>query len=480
MSTTFTPLTSTADITAAFIQSQLVGPGTGVTINSVSYTGVIDGISTFSTLNYGGGISLDKGILLTSGSNTPEASNTESSFSTNNEGPNSTTLDAVAATAFSGAGTTNDASLLTITFTADAGVNSIRLSTIFGSDEYPEFSDTIFVDVAAVIVNGVNYGLFNNNTGQPLSVISSNIASGGFINNTANTLTIEYDGVSPVLNILAPVVTGLNTIVIGVADTGDFIYDSGLAISSLQGSSFNATNANGVLVQVKDVTDGNDNLDGGDANEEFDLGFGDDFVEAGKGADLFFGDEGNDTVFGGEGDDSGQGGQGDDAIYGNQGDDVVYGNTGDDDVYGGKDEDTVYGGQNNDVVYGNFQADLVYGNFGADTLFGGQDNDLMFGGKDNDLLLGNSGDDTMFGNAGNDTLIGGAGNDLFVGATNGGNDIINDFTTGDKIQVLGINATTLLANIDTNGNGDAVITFTGGSITLIGVDEGSVNSSFFI
>ena len=471
MPTTFTPITSTADITSAFIQSTLVAGGSGITVNSVTYTGEAAGISTFSTLDYGSGISLGQGILLTSGSNTPEQANTQGGFSTNNEGPNSTILDAVASTAFPGASTTNDASLLTISFTADAGVNSIRLSTVFGSDEYPEFSDTIFVDVAALIVNGVNYGLFNNSPTQPLSVISANLSSSGFIDNTGGSLTIEYDGVSPVLNILAPVKEGLNTLVIGVADTGDFIYDSGLAIASLQGSTFNASDANGVLVDVTTATDGDDNLDGGDANEEFDLGFGNDFVEAGKGSDLFFGDEGNDTVFGGDGDDTGQGGTGADALYGNQGDDIIYGNTGEDDVYGG---------QNEDVVYGNFQSDVIYGNFGADSLYGGQDNDVLFGGKDNDLLLGNVGDDTLFGNGGSDTLIGGADNDLFVQVINGGDDIVNDFATGDKIQVLGgITVETLLANVDTNGDGDAIISFTGGSITLVGIAEGEVNSSFF-
>lgn len=479
MPTTFTPIASTADLTAAFVQTQLVS-GSGITINSISYNGVAGGVASFDGLDYGSGISLGKGVFLTSGSNTPAASNTSSNFSTNNDGPGSSTLDAVASSAFSGAGETNDAAELTITFTADAGVNSIRLSAVFGSDEYPEFSDSSFVDVAALIVNGVNYGLFNNSATQPLSVISTNVTSGGFIDNSSGSLSIEYDGVSPVLNIIAPVVAGVNTLVIGVADTGDFIYDSGLAISGLQGSSFNASSANGVLVDVTNVTDGDDNLDGGDANEEFDLGFGDDFVEAGKGSDLFFGDEGDDTVFGGEGNDTGQGGTGDDAIYGNQGDDAIYGNTGDDDIFGGKDEDTVYGGQDEDAIYGNFQADIIYGNFGADTLFGGQDNDLLYGGKDNDQLLGNAGDDTLFGNAGADTLTGNGGNDLFLSIANGGADVITDFSDGDKIQVIGISSTALLASLDTDGDGNAIISFSGGSITLIGIDQGAVDSSFFI
>ncbi|MBK7006357.1 MAG: choice-of-anchor L domain-containing protein [Burkholderiales bacterium] len=72
----------------------------------------------------------------------------------------------------------------------DASVTTLAIDLIFGSDEYPEYADSSYVDIAAAIVNGVNYGLFSN--GSPLSITQAN---NSFNNVTANQgLPIEYDG----------------------------------------------------------------------------------------------------------------------------------------------------------------------------------------------------------------------------------------------------------------------------------------------
>ena len=63
------------------------------------------------------------------------------------------------------------------------------------------------------------------------------------------------------------------------------------------------------------------------------------------------------------------------------------------------------------------------------------------------VLIGNSASNTLFGGDGADRLTGGAGNDLFdynaigeSGIGNGARDIITDFLSGDRIDVIGIDA----------------------------------------
>jgi HEAT repeat protein len=82
------------------------------------------------------------------------------------------------------------------------------------------------------------------------------------------------------------------------------------------------------------------------------------------------------------------------------------------------------------------------------------------GGWDSDTLTGGAGSDQLYGNLGADTLRGGAGNDAFeyysaAESTSTSRDSILDFTLGDKINVVLIDA-------DSNaGNGDTGFAFIG-------------------
>jgi Ca2+-binding RTX toxin-like protein len=69
----------------------------------------------------------------------------------------------------------------------------------------------------------------------------------------------------------------------------------------------------------------------------------------------------------------------------------------------------------------------------------------VFGGAGNDVIAGGAGADTIYGGAGADTLTGGAGNDTFrylnaAHSTAASHDHILDFTTGDVINLLAIDA----------------------------------------
>ncbi len=208
-------------------------------------------------------VGIDRGIFLSTGGG-PGTENTSGSFTVNLGEPGDAILEEVVQAAFMGAGSTRDASVVTFTFdAADLGnAPSIQFELFFGSDEYPEFVNSSFVDIAGVIVNGVNYALFNNDPAQPLSIVGESInTEGNFFNNTTANSTqsynTEYDGFSVLLNVVAPIQAGLNTVTIGIADTGDSAYDSGLFIGNVQASNFNA---GGSFVQTNG-TSGDDSIE---------------------------------------------------------------------------------------------------------------------------------------------------------------------------------------------------------------------------
>ena len=84
--------------------------------------------------------------------------------------------------------------------------------------------------------------------------------------------------------------------------------------------------------------------------------------------------------------------------------------------------------------------------------------------------------DFLFGGTGDDTLTGGGADlerDLFVFQTNGGTDTITDYEDGvDMIQFRSIAAATQFSDltIANSGSGDAVITYSEGTVTLTGID----------
>ena len=196
-------------------------------------------------------LGIGAGLLLTSGNGVVPTTNSDHDFggsfasASTLTGPDSpdtptdTELQNAVEAAFSGAGSVRDYTSLAFTFTVtDPSVKGIRFDLVFGSDEYPEYKDSSYVDIAAVFVNGTNYALFNQQQTQPLSIISQNLAAGNFIDNSAGQRAIEYDGVSAKLEIVAPVVQGVNTIKFAIGDTGDSILDSGLFIANMAATNF--------------------------------------------------------------------------------------------------------------------------------------------------------------------------------------------------------------------------------------------------
>jgi hypothetical protein len=265
-------------------------------------------------------LGIGAGIIMTSGM-MPGTSNTSSSFGKSNGKPGSSLIDAVINPVFYTA--SYDASTLSFEFTVtDPTATSISFDLVFGSDEYPEWVDA-FVDSAVVYVNGVNYAYFNHDPAHPLSVISQNLAAGYFINNNSTgALPIEYDGVSNKLTFVAPIVQGqVNTITIGISDTGDHILDSGVILSSLTAGDLPGSGV--VITQPGEETESEDFCVGSGLSEVFNLKGGDDTAYGAGGDDIMAGGAGMDSLDGGSGNDALSGGADDDTLEGGAGDDTA-------------------------------------------------------------------------------------------------------------------------------------------------------------
>jgi len=251
---------------------------------------------------------------------------------------------------------------------------------------------------------------------------------------------------------------------------------------------------------------GVDSLGGNTGDDQLDGGDGNDFLDGGAGADMLAGGAGDDMVsytgsaaavtvnlatsLASGGDAQGDtfssieqlsgsafadkltGDAGANSLSGQDGDDILVGGAGGDALKGGNGIDTAsYAGSAAGVTINLATGAVSGGDAAGDTfnsieqVLGSNQGDRLTGDAGANTLWGGNGDDMVTGGAGADTLKGGAGNDSFVyGSTAdstvaaAGRDTINDFTTGDRID---------LSAIDANGAGagDTVFSFGTGGFT---------------
>ncbi|PAX07227.1 choice-of-anchor L domain-containing protein [Sphingomonas lenta] len=447
------------------IKDYLTPAGSGFQLTSLELTGTLGAVGLFDSLALSSELTLTRGVLISSGSGNPERSNTASGRTTNNGLGGDGDLTAFAQAAFSGSGVTLDATVLTLTFTVtDPSVKSLSFDITFGSEEYPEFSSSDFVDIGAVWTgtggDARNYALINGDVTTPLSVIDKNEELGNFINNADGALAIQYDGVVASQTILVPVTLGVNVIKIGVADTGDRSLDSGLFISNIRPS---GSDVGGTFQEVE-VTSGG-TYDASESN----------FIFEGTASDLnnaviqFF-DE-LDQIFV------------EDSFFSELDVNLELGSLRlqlDTDGDGDFDTEITLADpapnstvkiastsagtsvtlellapatDGADAITGTEGLDYITGGLGADTLTGLGGSDALSGGAGGDALRGGAGRDYLDGGAGDDQLSGGADADVFFfDATAGstGKDRITDFDMNDV----------LVTNVRIfDSNKDGVITF---------------------
>ncbi|MEO1151642.1 MAG: hypothetical protein AAFW83_11740 [Pseudomonadota bacterium] len=216
-----------------------------------------------------------------------------------------------------------------------------------------------------------------------------------------------------------------------------------------------------------------------------------------RGDNEIHGDSGDDDIFGNAGQDTLNGDNGNDRLSGDAGFDMISGGEGNDTLDGGAQADNLFGGVGGDSLIGGAGFDRLFADTGDDTLDGGAGPDALFGQLGSDLLNGGTDNDRLFGGAGFDTLNGGAGDDMLSGNFNWdlfvfedgfGNDVITDFNVANAFERIDLSMVTEITDfqdltdnhLSTDGNGDAVISVGSDTITLIGVDAGTLTAAEFV
>ncbi len=223
------------DTTATALEMAQEIFGNGVTVNSATYTG--DNLSSgiySSGDTIGAGVTPgDTGVILSTGY---AADFTNSSGTTDTNEVDNKTTDTLGLDgdsdfdALEGTGTF-DASFLEVDFVPLGDL--ITIDFVLSSEEYPEYVNSQYNDVIGVWVNGTPATIsIGNGTASIGNINGIGGQENVYNDNTADQFNTEMDGFTVTLTFVAPVNTGVvNTIKIGVADVGDFEYDSNLLIA---------------------------------------------------------------------------------------------------------------------------------------------------------------------------------------------------------------------------------------------------------
>lgn len=216
--------------------------GDRVTVTGASYTGDSDASAIYSN---GDAISpnvvpSDTGVILSTGeadrftnlsSTNP---NQRTNTTTPNSGPNNDP-DFVALADRS----TFDASYLEVDFIPDPGITFITMEFVFSSEEYPEFSNSIYNDLVGVWIDGEVVPLAAGNGLASVTNINQSGDINLFNSNVNDEFNTEMDGFTVSMSVVIPVRPGeVNTLKVGITDVGDSAFDSNVLIAadSIQGA----------------------------------------------------------------------------------------------------------------------------------------------------------------------------------------------------------------------------------------------------
>lgn len=228
-------VTVTANDVASELAAALLQSGGGVTIEAGS-EGLIGNAAqqgTFSEFNQGPAgarVQIDDGVVLTTGTaNFSTSVNTVNNFSvTAGTGSNAELSQILSDAGLNSV--TRDQNVLSFTFSVADGFNAIRGDFVFATDEFPTQTVT---DVMGIFVNGTNFAFFPDGT----LVSNQPGVNTGFFNENPVGSTLygmEWNGISNRLTFEAPVLEGLNTFSLAIADTSDTIFDSVVFFSGLR------------------------------------------------------------------------------------------------------------------------------------------------------------------------------------------------------------------------------------------------------
>lgn len=207
--------------------------GDGVSVVGASYTGDSrsSGIYTDGDSIAPGATPSDEGVILSTGrvtdfTNSWGQSNQDNNTSSNMRYgvDNDTAFNAIAGTR------TYDASWLDVDFIPTGDVMTMQF--VFSSDEYPEYSGSIYNDVVGVWINGVHVPLSVGDGLTSVGNVNQTENENLYVDNTSDDYNTEMDGFTVTMTLTIPVIAGeVNSIRIGIADVSDSSYDSSLLIA---------------------------------------------------------------------------------------------------------------------------------------------------------------------------------------------------------------------------------------------------------
>ena len=166
-------ITVTSTLDAPTIEAALINAGSGLIVNSISVSGQNDGaggLSAGTYTNASNTYGIGPGVVISSGdvADYGDGSNTSTGFG-------SDTVFGVSATAaqqallfpISGQTSHKDVTQIDINFDLDPGADTVFFNVTFGSDEYAEFQNGLFIDAFGLYVNGTNIASV---AGSPVNV----------------------------------------------------------------------------------------------------------------------------------------------------------------------------------------------------------------------------------------------------------------------------------------------------------------------
>lgn len=221
------------DTSASALQMANTIFGDGVTVVGATYSG-----SSYSSGNYSNGDAVagnvtpgDTGVILSTGSatrftNNSSQSNLSSQTSVNPGGQNGEAgFDAIAGTS------TYDAAYMDVDFIPTD--DTMTMQFVFSSDEYPEYTNSIYNDMVGVWINGTHVPLSITDSGTTINSVNQTNNINLYNDNTSDQFNTEMDGFTVTMTLTIPVNVGVvNSIRIGVADVADSSYDSNLLIAA--------------------------------------------------------------------------------------------------------------------------------------------------------------------------------------------------------------------------------------------------------
>jgi len=206
--------------------------GSGMTIVDATYTGdnTSSGIYSDGDATAGAVTPSDSGVILSTGHATDFTNDSGDSNHHSNTSSNTSGVDGDADLNSVAGASTYDASIFEATFVPVG--ETLTMQFVFSSEEYLEYVDSGFNDAVGIWVNGVQAELTIGSGDVSIDNVNTTSNENLYVDNAGDQYNTEMDGFTITLTVKAHVIAGENnTIKIGIADSGDAIYDSNLLIA---------------------------------------------------------------------------------------------------------------------------------------------------------------------------------------------------------------------------------------------------------